>query len=69
MMEEETRKREQIPILGSIPLLGYFFGHTETAKSESELLLVVSPHIVHALPKGSKVQLPDATEKQTDSSK
>lgn len=69
MMEEETKKRQQIPILGSIPLLGYFFGHTEIAKSESELLLVVSPHIVHALPKGSKVQLPDTIEKKTDSSK
>lgn len=60
-MEEENHVRTRIPILGHLPLLGYFFSNTRTVKTESELLIVVSPHIIRALPRGVVVPLPGAT--------
>ena len=59
MLEEETQVRRRIPILGHIPLLGYLFSDTENISSVSELMIVVSPHIVRALPPGSEVKLPE----------
>ncbi len=58
IMEEETKIRSKMPILGSIPLLGYLFSDTKTQKTETELVLVVSPHIVQALPSGTPARLP-----------
>jgi len=58
LMEEETKFESRIPILGDIPLLGYLFRSERTAKTMSELLLVVSPRIVRALPEGTRVPLP-----------
>lgn len=36
----------KIPVLGSIPLLGFFFTYTRTESVEREMLVVVSPEIV-----------------------
>jgi pilus assembly protein CpaC len=58
MMEEENRRQTKIPILGDIPLLGYFFRSEQRATTTNELLLVVSPRIVRALPEGTRVPLP-----------
>ncbi len=58
LMEEEETIRTRIPILGHIPILGYLFSDTQTFKTETELMLVVSPRIVRALPPGSTVKLP-----------
>jgi len=62
IMEEETKVRSRMPILGHIPLLGYFFSSTETRKQETELVLVVSPHIISAMPAGATVDLPELTD-------
>lgn len=62
ILEEETRVRRKIPLLGHIPLLGYFFSNTQTLRNKSELLLVVSPRIISALPRGTVVPLPGAEE-------
>jgi len=53
ILEEETKVRNRIPVLGHIPLLGWFFTDYSSGKQQSELLLVVSPHITRALPSGS----------------
>ncbi len=53
ILEEETKVRTRIPVLGHIPLLGWFFTDYSSGKQQSELLLVVSPHITRALPSGS----------------
>jgi pilus assembly protein CpaC len=59
IMEQENVVESRIPVLGDIPLLGYLFRSKRTQKSVNELLLVVSPRIVRALPAGSPpVQLP-----------
>jgi len=65
MMEEETEVITRIPILGHIPLLGRLFSDTNVQKSETELLLVVSPHIIRALPPGTNVPLP-TPERETN---
>jgi pilus assembly protein CpaC len=53
ILEEENRVKTKIPILGHIPLLGWFFSNSATSKSQTELLLVVSPRITRALSAGS----------------
>ena len=58
LMEEETKFESRVPILGDIPLLGYLFRSERVAKTTNELLLVVSPRIVRALPEGTRVPLP-----------
>ncbi len=58
LMEEEEEIRTRIPVLGHIPILGYLFSDTQKFKTETELMLVVSPRIVRALPPGSTVKLP-----------
>jgi pilus assembly protein CpaC len=59
----ETIIKKRIPILGHIPLLGYLFTDLQKQKDESELLIVVSPHLVRALAPGATVKLPtDAPE-------
>ena len=46
MVEEgETENRTQVPLLGSIPILGNLFSSTTKSKHKSELLIYVTPHI------------------------
>jgi Flp pilus assembly secretin CpaC len=58
LMEEEIKFERRIPLLGDIPILGHLFRSDRKARTLSELLLVVSPQIVRALPEGTKVPLP-----------
>lgn len=48
---------QQMPILGSIPILGALFRSTQFQKGETELLIVVTPHLVAPL-RPDQVQLP-----------
>jgi pilus assembly protein CpaC len=56
--EEERDVVRKIPVLGHLPLIGLLFSNTHKEKSQQELLIVVSPHIIRALPKGTEVALP-----------
>ncbi|MBM4360313.1 MAG: type II secretion system secretin GspD [Deltaproteobacteria bacterium] len=44
--EEQRNKLTKIPILGDIPILGALFRKNETTNQKSNLLLVLTPHIV-----------------------
>ncbi|MBM4374810.1 MAG: type II secretion system secretin GspD [Deltaproteobacteria bacterium] len=44
--EEQRNKLTKIPILGDIPVLGALFRSTDTTTTKSNLLLVLTPHIV-----------------------
>jgi pilus assembly protein CpaC len=48
---------EQIPILGSIPILGALFRSSGFKKGETELLIVVTPHLVAPI-RPDQVRLP-----------
>ncbi len=47
-----TKQLEKIPGLGDIPLLGKIFQSESLQKSKTELLVLVTPQIVHPLPPG-----------------
>ena len=44
--EEETESREQLPILGDIPLLGFLFRSTTKTTDRVELLIMITSHLV-----------------------
>ena len=46
LSEVERTKENRIPILGSIPFLGALFGHTSVEKEQSEMLVLVTPHVM-----------------------
>ena len=58
IMEDESDIRTRIPLLGHIPVLGYLFSDWEKITVEYELVIVVTPHIVRALPPGTEIPLP-----------
>ncbi|UCB59639.1 MAG: hypothetical protein JSW72_05745, partial [Candidatus Bathyarchaeota archaeon] len=43
--QETTKKVDQIPILGDIPLIGLLFKYTNTIVNNTELIVFLSPHI------------------------
>jgi type IV pilus assembly protein PilQ len=45
----ETEEREvvnKVPVLGSLPVLGYFFRSTVVVDNQAELLIFVTPRIL-----------------------
>jgi general secretion pathway protein D len=46
MKDEYVTTREKIPVLGDLPLLGALFRRNETTKRKSNLLLVLTPHVI-----------------------
>jgi pilus assembly protein CpaC len=49
LSREMTKHISQVPLLGSIPVLGQLFKSTRFQERESELLIVVSPEIVNSM--------------------
>jgi pilus assembly protein CpaC len=45
-----TEQLEKIPWIGDIPVLGKLFQSRSVNKSKNELMVVVTPHIIHPLP-------------------
>lgn len=43
--KETTINKKQIPFLGDIPLVGFLFSHNEKKINNSELLVMLSPHV------------------------
>jgi hypothetical protein len=44
--ERTAQARSGIPFLSELPLLGYLFGTTTDTKTRTELILMVTPHVV-----------------------
>jgi len=44
---KNTSATNQVPILGSIPILGYLFKYEEMTKMTEELVIIIEPHIIH----------------------
>ncbi len=42
----KERKRSQVPILGDIPYIGLLFGKNDWIERKSELIILITPHIV-----------------------
>lgn len=57
LRDETTTSVNQLPLLGSIPVLGTLFRSSKYQKGETELLIVVTPHLVQPI-RPSQVRLP-----------
>ncbi|WP_028319520.1 type II and III secretion system protein family protein [Desulfobulbus elongatus] len=56
--EEMATAVSKVPLLGDIPYLGTLFTSKEFQKKESELMIIVTPHLVRALNPGEVPKLP-----------
>jgi general secretion pathway protein D len=45
--DDTIRRRDSVPYLGDIPVLGNFFRNTEDSSNKINLLIFLTPHIVH----------------------
>ena len=67
LLQQDTKvNSSQLPILGSLPIIGSLFRSTRYQKGETELLIIVTPRLVAPIRPG-QVRLPtDATRDPTD---
>lgn len=55
MRTEKTEVQRKIPLLGDLPLLGFFFRDTAKQDVKSELILLITPHVLRAPGDGEAV--------------
>ena len=56
LIEEEERIIEsKVPVLGSIPLIGFFFRSKEVVKTRSELVVLIKPHVISTPQEGETI--------------
>lgn len=53
---------DKIPFLGDIPILGRFFQSMKRTKSNTELIVIVTPEIVSPVPAGTEIATPKNPE-------
>jgi general secretion pathway protein D len=46
LQDNETRSLSKLPFIGDIPLIGLFFQHVNTSHTQTNLYIVVTPHVV-----------------------
>jgi general secretion pathway protein D len=46
MQDSETTSRDKVPLLGDIPVLGFLFSSTKHETKKSNLLLILTPHVI-----------------------
>jgi pilus assembly protein CpaC len=51
----ETRQLQKIPFIGDIPVLGKFFQSINKTRTNTELIVIVTPEIVNPIPAGAPV--------------
>jgi pilus assembly protein CpaC len=62
--QDVTSQINKIPLLGDIPIIGAFFRDMQYSKQDKELVIMVTPHLVHAVARGTKLPLPGEREEQ-----
>jgi general secretion pathway protein D len=45
--ENITHNTSSVPVLGDLPLLGYFFRRENTGRSRQELIILIQPHVLN----------------------
>jgi len=63
--EDDSKSRQGIPFLYKIPLLGYLFGDTTNDASRSELVIMLTPHVIRNQQDASSITN-KFTDKMTD---
>jgi pilus assembly protein CpaC len=60
--KRETKTLSKIPFIGDIPILGKFFQSQSVSKTDTELIVIVTPEIVNPIPAGDplpQIKFPD----------
>ncbi|RUV40825.1 MAG: type II and III secretion system protein family protein [Mesorhizobium sp.] len=67
LSSKNTRLQEQVPWLGQVPIIGALFKNSSTQKEETELVIIVTPHIVRPVKPGQQLATPfDKTKPAND---
>jgi general secretion pathway protein D len=55
IMDNKTTGRSGIPVIEDIPVIGGLFSDTENKKTRTELMVLITPHVVDSLEKARSV--------------
>jgi pilus assembly protein CpaC len=67
LQTENNRTISQMPWIGSVPVLGALFRSTAFQKNETDLVIIVTPHLVEPAPPGARLATPfDGTVPSND---
>jgi pilus assembly protein CpaC len=58
LLADDTRNRAQLPWLGSVPVLGALFSSNSYQKNETDLIIIVTPHLVQPADPGEHLATP-----------
>ncbi|MDC2857100.1 MULTISPECIES: type II and III secretion system protein family protein [unclassified Delftia] len=66
-----TSNVSKVPVLGDLPILGTFFKNLNYTQEETELVIIVTPRLVHPLPASTNLEalLPGARSEQRNAGK
>ncbi|RTL92784.1 MAG: type II and III secretion system protein family protein [Hyphomicrobiales bacterium] len=67
LSSKNTRQQDQVPWLGQVPIVGALFKNSSTQKEETELVVIVTPHLVRPVKPGEELATPfDKTKPAND---
>ncbi|WP_027035637.1 type II and III secretion system protein family protein [Mesorhizobium ciceri] len=67
LSSKTTKLQEQVPWLGQVPVIGTLFRNSSNQKEETELVVIVTPHIVRPVKPGEQLATPfDKTRPAND---
>ena len=46
LQDNETRSLSKLPFIGDLPIIGQLFTHVSTTKTETNLYIIITPHII-----------------------
>jgi pilus assembly protein CpaC len=58
LSSKSARAIDALPWLGTVPMIGALFSSKEFQQDETELVVIVSPHLIHPVPPGKKLKTP-----------
>lgn len=58
LQNESSNTRENVPWLGKLPIIGSLFSSTRYQSSETELVIIVTPHLAHPVSDRSQLSTP-----------
>jgi pilus assembly protein CpaC len=58
LQADDLRVRSQLPWIGSVPVLGALFSSMNYQKHETDLIIIVTPHLVQPAVPGSRLATP-----------
>ncbi len=58
LQNDSTTAQDQLPWVGDVPVLGALFRSSEYQKNETDLVILVTPHIVRPLPPTARLHTP-----------